>query len=251
MFRKTRDGQFDYVNELFCKLKGLSEEEIVGKSPKSWLCMKNRKKREAAKTSRAAYNGLPGTEHHEWIMRHGMPIVVEESYPHDNGQVDYFQVVKTPIMDADGNVIGSQGMQFDITQHKRTEEALLAEQYLLNTFMDNTPDVIYFKDRESRIIRHNKAFLTLLGSAEEHSVIGKTDFDFFTAEHAKKAFDDEQTIMRTGRPLINIEEMETWKDGRRTWVITSKFPLTDKKGAVVVRLGCRKILHPSKNWNRN
>ena len=173
-------------------------------------------------------------------MRHGMPIVVEEAYPHDNGQVDYFQVVKTPIMDADGNVIGSQGMQFDITQHKRTEEALLAEQFLLNTFMDNTPDVIYFKDRESRIIRHNKAFVTLIGSSDEHSIIGKTDFDFFTAEHAKKAFDDEQAIMRTGRSMINIEEMETWKDGRKTWVITSKFPLTDKKGAVVGTFGVSK-----------
>lgn len=242
VFRKTRDGRFDYVNDLFCKLKGLSQEEIVGKSPKELALYEEQKEKEGGYQKPPVQRtlGTIGTEHHEWIIRHGMPIVVEESYPHDNGQVDYFQVVKTPILDADGNVIGSQGMQFDITQHKRTEEALLAEQYLLNTFMDNTPDVIYFKDRESRIIRHNKAYVTLLGSFDEHTMIGKTDFDFFTAEHAKKAFDDEQAIMRTGRPMINIEEMETWKDGRKTWVITSKFPLTDKKGTVVGTFGVSK-----------
>lgn len=242
VFRKTRDGRFDYVNELFCNLKGLTEDEIVGKTPQELAEYEKQKEKDGGYHMPPVQRTMAssGTEHHEWIMRHGMPIVVEEAYPHENGLVDYFQVVKTPIMDADGSVIGSQGMQFDITQHKRTEEALLAEQYLLNTFMDNTPDVIYFKDRESRLIRHNKAYALLLGTSEEHSLIGMTDFDLFTAEHAKKAFDDEQAIMRTGRPMINIEEMETWKDGRLTWVITSKFPLKDKKGEIIGTFGVSK-----------
>lgn len=242
VFRKTRDGRFDYVNDLFCKLKGLTEDEIIGKTPKELAAYEAQKELEGGYQKPPVQRTLAtsGTEHHEWILRHAMPIIVEEAYPQQNGLVDYFQVVKTPILDVNGQVIGSQGMQFDITQHKRTEEALLAEQYLLNTFMDNTPDVIYFKDRESRIIRHNKAFLKLLGSTYEKSVIGKTDFDFFTAEHARKAFEDEQAIMRTGRPLINIEEMETWKDGRITWVITSKFPLTDKMGTIVGTFGVSK-----------
>lgn len=242
VFRKTSDGRFDYANELFCKLKGLTEDEIVGKTPGELAAYEDKKEKEGGYHKPPVQRTLAatGTEHHEWIMRHGMPIVVEEAYHHDNGQVEYFQVVKTPILDVDGKVIGSQGMQFDITQHKRTEEALLAEQYLLNAFMDNTPDVVYFKDRESRVVRYNKAFATMLHASDDHSLIGKTDFDFFTTEHAKKAFDDEQSIMRSGTPMINIEEMETWKDGRRTWVITSKFPLIDKKGDIVGTFGVSK-----------
>lgn len=248
VFRKTKYGRFDYVNELFCSLKGLTEDEIVGKTPEELAVYEEQKEKAGGYKKPPVQRTLAtlGTEHHEWIMRHGMPIVVEEAYPHDNGLVDYFQVVKTPILDADGLVIGSQGMQFDITQHKRTEEALLAEQYLLNAFMDNTPDVIYFKDWESRIIRYNKAFAHTLGGEDEHNLTGKTDFDFFTPEHAKKAFDDEQAIMRTRRPLINIEEKETWKDGRQTWVITSKFPLTDKKGAIVGTFGVSKDITSQK-----
>ena len=46
VFRKTRDGRFDYVNDLFCKLKGLSEEEIVGKSPKELAAYEELKEKE-------------------------------------------------------------------------------------------------------------------------------------------------------------------------------------------------------------
>jgi PAS domain S-box-containing protein len=239
VFRKTKEGRYDYVNQLFCELKGLDADEILGKTPEELAAY------EALKDKAEGYLTPPvqrtlvkqGTDHHEWIMRHGMPIIVEEAYPHRDGHVNYFQVVKTPILDPSGHVIGSQGMQFDITQHKQTEEALLAEQYLLNAFMDNTPDVIYFKDVESRILRFNKAYARLQGVTDERSILGKTDFDFFTNEHAKKAFEDEQTIMRTGQSLINIEEKETWQDGRITWSLTSKFPLRNKDGAIAGTFG--------------
>ena len=234
VFRKTKDGRYVYVNQRFCELKGLTEEEILGKDPQELAAYEAQKDKSGGYLTEPVQRTMvkQGTDHHEWILRHGMPIVVEEAYTHRDGHVDYFQVVKTPILDPQGNVIGSQGMQFDITQHKRTEEALLAEQYLLNAFMDNTPDLVYFKDAESRIIRFNKAYLRAQRATDERAILGKTDFDFFTAEHAKEAFEDEQSIMRTGEPLINIEEKETWQDGRVTWSLTSKFPSRNKEGVI-------------------
>ena len=175
-----------------------------------------------------------------------MPVVVEEAYPQKDGHIEYFQVVKTPIFDAKGNVSGSQGMQFDISQLKQTEEALLAEQYLLKSFMDNTPDLIYFKDLESHFIRLNRAHMQLLGALNNEDSIGKTDFDYFTAEHARKAFDTEQTIIRTGKSLINIEEKETWLDGRITWVVTSKFPFKNRNGAIIGTFGVSKDITAQK-----
>ncbi|NLT03800.1 MAG: PAS domain-containing protein [Bacteroidales bacterium] len=239
VFRKTKDGRYVYVNQRFCELKGLTEEEILGKDPQELAAYEAQKDKSGGYLTEPVQRTMvkQGTDHHEWILRHGMPIVVEEAYTHRDGHVDYFQVVKTPILDPQGNVIGSQGMQFDITQHKRTEEALLAEQYLLNAFMDNTPDLVYFKDAESRIIRFNKAYLRAQRATDERAILGKTDFDFFTAEHAKKAFEDEQSIMRTGEPLINIEEKETWQDGRVTWSLTSKFPSRNKEGVITGTFG--------------
>ena len=66
--------------------------------------------------------------------------------------------------------------------------------------------------------------------------MGKTDFDFFTPEHARQAFEDEQTIMRTGQPLT-VEERETWADRPDTWVSTTKVPLHDEAGNAIGTFG--------------
>ena len=51
------------------------------------------------------------------------------------------------------------------------------------------------------------------------------DFDFFAAEHADQAFKDEQEVVRTGKPVVGLEEKEVWQDGRVTWVSTTNMPL--------------------------
>ena len=52
--------------------------------------------------------------------------------------------------------------------------------------------------------------------------IGRSDFDYFTDEHAAQAYRDEQEIIATGRPLVNVEEKETHPDGSVRWVSTTK-----------------------------
>src|SRR5659263_710627 len=79
----------------------------------------------------------------------------------------------------------------DITVRNRAEEALVQEQYLMHTLMDNLPDHIYFKDRESRFIRINKSMAKFLGLNDPEQAVGKTDGDFFTSEHAQQAYSDE------------------------------------------------------------
>ena len=68
-------------------------------------------------------------------------------------------------------------------------------------------------------------------------MLGKTDADLFAPEHAQAALRDEQEILRTGRPLVNMEEKETWPDGHETWVSTSKLPLRDPNGHVIGTFG--------------
>ena len=83
----------------------------------------------------------------------------------------------------------------------------------MNMLMDNVPDGIYFKDKEGRFIRINKSQAVRFGLSDPAEAVGKTDFDFFSREHARPAFEDEQKILRTGQPLIGLEEKETWPDG--------------------------------------
>ena len=79
--------------------------------------------------------------------------------------------------------IGSQLGQF--MKRKQAEEAVFQERYLLHALMDNVPDSIYFKDSEGRFIRGNKALANRFGLSDPAEAVGKTDFDFFTEEHAR------------------------------------------------------------------
>jgi diguanylate cyclase (GGDEF)-like protein/PAS domain S-box-containing protein len=119
-----------------------------------------------------------------------------------------------------------------------TEIARLKEEiFLLGTLLDNVPDSIYFKDRESRFTRINRYAAARFGVAEPALAIGRTDFDFFTDEHAAQAFRDEQQIIRTGEPIVNLEEKETCADGGVRWVSTTKLPLRDREGNIVGTFG--------------
>jgi PAS domain S-box-containing protein len=122
-------------------------------------------------------------------------------------------------------------------ERQRAEEALSQARCLLRALMDNLPDSIYFKDAGSRFLRINQALTTSFGLTDPGQAIGKTDFDFFTEEHARLAYADEQEIIRTGQPLVGKEEKETWRDGRVSWVSTTKMPLRDKGGKIIGTFG--------------
>jgi sigma-B regulation protein RsbU (phosphoserine phosphatase) len=115
--------------------------------------------------------------------------------------------------------------------------ALVHERHLLQSLMDHLPDHIYFKDRASRFLRVNKALARAFGKRDPKEVEGKTDFDFFTPEHAQAALDDEQEVINTGQPVVGKEEKETWHSGTSTWVSTTKVPFRDEQGQVVGSFG--------------
>ena len=85
--------------------------------------------------------------------------------------------------------------------------------------MDNLPDNIYFKDAAGRFLRINKALTAYFGLSDPAQAIGKTDFDFFTEEHAGPASADEQEIIRTGQPVVGIANPVRLKP---TWIVASR-----------------------------
>ena len=137
--------------------------------------------------------------------------------------------------------------QQEITERKLAEEALAHERDLLRALMDSIPDTIYFKDAASRFMRINKAQARVLGVDPEEA-IGKTDFDFFTEEHARDAYADEQGIVESGQLLIDKIEKIRRADGQFRWVSATKVPTKDKEGRVtgIVGIGaidnCRKTI---------
>ncbi len=129
------------------------------------------------------------------------------------------------------------GLLRDTTESKRAEQASIQEHALLEGVIDNTPDHIYIKDADSRFTMISKALSDSFGLRDPSQAVGKTDFDFFTEEHAQLALEDERQIMRSGLPLVGLEEKETWPDGHETWVSTTKLPRTDRDGNVIGTFG--------------
>ena len=108
---------------------------------------------------------------------------------------------------------------------------------ILRVLIDTLPDRIYFKDLESRIVRNNRAHALSLGAASPAECVGRTDFDFFSREHAERARADEQAIIRTGQPLVGKVEHLTLRDGKATWASTTKLPWQDDRGRIIGTFG--------------
>ena len=109
--------------------------------------------------------------------------------------------------------------------------------FLLEMVMDDFPETIYFKDRESRFTHINRYAAAHYGIMNPALAVGRTDFDFFTDEHACQALREEQEIIRTGRPLVSVKERETLPNGKLRWVRTTKLPLHDRTGDIVGTFG--------------
>ncbi len=172
------------------------------------------------------------------VMATGRPIIdKEEKGMFPDGRVAYLSTTKVPLRNGRGEIIGTFGISRDITARKRAEEEAETERYLLHSLMDSVPDSIYFKNAEGRYLRVNRAKAARSGLSDPAEAIGKSDADVFPAEHSRRTLEDEEEVIRTGRPLIGKEEFLTWPDGRQSWVATTKLPLYDRDGRIVGTFG--------------
>ena len=144
---------------------------------------------------------------------------------------------KIPVFDNAGQLVYLLGISEDITGRKQMEAELDRERDLWRMLLDNSPDHIYFKDAQSRFIKSSNAQARQFGVESPDEMVGKTDFDFFAEAHARPAFEDEQEIIRTGRPIIAKEEREVWNDGHVTWASSTKLPMRDDSGKIVGIVG--------------
>jgi PAS domain S-box-containing protein len=144
------------------------------------------------------------------------------------------EVSEQPCRIPAGEEVGTQALALD--------PALKEERYLLSALLENTTSSIYFKDVESRFVRISHAHARLLKLSHPSEAVGKTDFDFFADEHAMLARRDEQEIIRSGQPLINKEERETWPDGSVTWASTNKMPLLNAAGEIIGTFGTSRAI---------
>jgi PAS domain S-box-containing protein len=165
---------------------------------------------------------------------------------HKNGSYRWVRSRGVALRDSAGRPYRVGGSLEDITERKQAEDALARERDLLHTLMDNLPDGIYFKDAAGRFLRANQAVADYLGVGTPAAVVGKSDRDFFTEEHAAATAAAERTIMETGQPLVGVEEKVICHDGRVEWVSTTKLPFRDRDGKIIGTFGVSRNISAQK-----
>lgn len=162
---------------------------------------------------------------------------IQKRFIKKNGNLIWVKIKVTVIKNDKGNTMLTLGFVEDISEQKELEKRLIEEGRFLEILMKSSSDSIYFKDKNSRFILVNDATVRKFGLRSADDIIGKTDFDLFSKEHAEKAFQDEMEVMKTGKPKLSIIEKETWADNKITWVSTSKIPIKDNNNEIIGTFG--------------
>lgn len=222
ILRKDFQGRFTFANRKFCQSIGKPLEELIGKTDFDLFPQEL-----AAKYHRDDLRVMNTRENLDTV----------EAHQGAHGERLFVHVIKTPLYDASGNVIGVQGIFYDVTQRKRIEEELAYERDLLRALLDYIPDRIYFKDVNCCFMRCSKSMARRLGLDDPREVVGKTDFDFHLPEQAQEFYNDEQRILVSGQPLINKLEKQVDVDGKEIWASVTKVPIYTQAGTIAGLVG--------------
>ena len=137
--------------------------------------------------------------------------------------------------------VGAAVRQFKLVQEIDQERGLL------RALMENIPDLIYFKDCQSRFTRVNQAHARNLGAGDAAECIGKSNSDYFDSESASRWRLQEQEMINSRQPLVDqIERLKNPRGGLDWWS-TTKVPMVDRNGQVYGIAGISRDITALKN----
>jgi len=228
-WRKDLDSRFTFVNNGFAHGMGLKPDDLIGKTDHDFF--------PAPLADRIRRDDLHVIETGE-IRR-----LTEERSPDEKGP-RFVEVIKTPIRDGRGQIVGTQGVLWDMTDWKRAEEALRESEGLYHSLVESIPICVWRKDAKGRFTFANTGFLANFGKTPEE-LLGKGDDELFPKDLAAKYRQDDAHVMKTGQTFRVVEE-QIALEGRRT-VEVIKIPIRDSRGEIV---GTQGIFWDTAAWER-
>lgn len=124
----------------------------------------------------------------------------------------------------------------------------LATPTSIEPLFDRLPDVVFsIKDRAGRYIFISEACVERCGLESRGDAIGRTAHDLFPKHMADRYVRQDETLFRTGRPVVDNLDLTLFNDGEPGWCLTNKVPLYDREG-VLIGLAClsKDLIEPSR-----
>ena len=106
------------------------------------------------------------------VIRSGQPLINrEEKTILQNGSQGWTLSTKVPMRNHDGRIIGIVGISRNITERKRTEEALKSSEAKFRSLFENVQEGVYQSTPEGKLITVNPAFVRLFGYDSESEIL--------------------------------------------------------------------------------
>ncbi|MCH7478594.1 MAG: PAS domain-containing protein, partial [SAR324 cluster bacterium] len=226
VFVKDRRGRYLLVNKALARSYGKDPAEFVGGNVEKFAIGTGPEQRILNRTDRQ-------------VIRTGQPLEIPEmTLRMPNGEVRFRRVIKTPLVDDSGKVIGLVGISEDITERKKAEDERRASERLLQAVFDVIPHSIFVKDRKSRYLMVNSATGRQynIDPAEFRNSL-TADHTFADAATVKNFLKTDRQVFRTGQPVDLLEEPLILKNGEKRYHHVIKLPLRDDNGKVIGLVG--------------
>ena len=215
VFRKDRDGTFTFVNKTWCDEKNVEASKVIGTSDFEYS------PKELAEKYRA-------DDQH--VLTTGEDFHDIEPYMTDSGE-HFVEVVKTPLRDHRGNIIGLQGALLDVTDRMRAQEALRNSEAMYHSLVENIPMCVWRKDLDGNFTFGNRQLCDELGTTPDE-IVGKTDYDFSPSDLADKYLADDRAVIDTGQEFRTIEEHYDARHNK-AYIEVLKSVVRDAKGNII------------------
>lgn len=215
-----RSGHLLRANAKLCETLGYSEDELRGLSFERFTPPEDHE---------------PDLGNYALLMRGELSsYTVEKRYIRKDGKDVWVRVTRSAQPGPLNRPEYSINMVEDIGARKQAENELRHTATLLRTVTENTPDFIFVKDRQGRMLMANPATLRDLGKTMEE-VAGLTDAEFLGGEAGRQIMENDRLVMERGETLV-MEEIPH-PDGNRRIYLSSKSPFFDEKGNVIGLIG--------------
>jgi diguanylate cyclase (GGDEF)-like protein/PAS domain S-box-containing protein len=233
LYRIDREGRLTFANPAYLKLFDQPLSDCLGKT---------------------VFDLFPGAvaqryaSEDEQVMATGQTLNQVETYlAADDQGPGYRQICKSPLYDAEGQIVGMQGVFWDVTDLKRTEAALASQKQFLQNVIDSIPSIIVVKDRDDRIQIANRASAAMHGITPR-DMLGKLDTEINPNISPLEAEDNRRTnqqVIETRVPyqaeqeIVDMNGVSRWyqllinpfrdNDGNIKGVVGNCIDITDRK----------------------
>jgi PAS domain S-box-containing protein len=124
-----------------------------------------------------------------------------------------------------------------------TDFPLAPELALIEQIFDHLPETAFFiKDKQGRYLSVNQSLVERCGLQEKQQLLGRDVTEVFPKRLAELYATQDQTVLRTGRPIIDHLELHWYARRQPGWCLTTKFPLRDATRSIVGVVGISRDL---------